>query len=83
MEQMKADTKLFRKKNGISLDLKVGYRNIWAQRLPSVTQMILNRLTDSDIAKHYDCSMASFREAMKRHGIKPREMRIKQALGIN
>ena len=78
---MNYDTKSRRKKNGISLNLKVGYRNVWAQRLPSVTQMILNRLTDSDIAKHYDCSLATFRDAMKRHGIKPKDIRVQQALG--
>ena len=80
MEQVNYDTKSLRKKNGISLDLKVGYRNVWAHRLPSVTQMILNRLTNADIAKHYNCSIASFREAMKRHGIKPKDIRIQQAL---
>ena len=81
MEQMNYDTKSLRKKNGISLYLRVGYRNVWAQRLPSVTQMILNGLTDSDIAKHYDCSVASFWDAMKRHGIKPKDIRVQQALG--
>ena len=37
---MNYDTKSYRKLNNIPMDLKVGYRNVWADRMPLVLKII-------------------------------------------
>ena len=58
----------YRRSNGISLDLDVGYRNVWADRMPNVLQMIEYKLSLKAIGKHYGCHPTNVSAAMKRQG---------------
>ena len=69
MEQMRYDTKSYRKAHKIPLDLKLGYRNVWADRMPAVIQMIGQGLKLKDIGRHYDCTAVNVSLAMKNQGL--------------
>ena len=58
----------YRRSNGISLDLDVGYRNVWADRMPNVLQMIGQGLSLKAIGRHYGCHPTNVSAAMKRQG---------------
>ena len=66
---MNYDTKSYRKRYDIPMDLKLGYRNVWAERMPAVIQMIGQGLKLKDIGKHYDCSAVNVGDAMRRAGV--------------
>ena len=57
-----------RRKKGTSLNLKVNYLHVWADRMPNVLQMIQHGLKLKDIGKHYGCSATNVSEAMKGQG---------------
>ena len=67
---MNYDTKSYRKHHNIPMDLKVGYRNVWADRMPDVIQMIGQGLKLKDIGKHYNCTAENVGDALRRtkHG---------------
>jgi len=72
---MNYDTKYARKKSGVSLDLPVGYRNIWLARKQSIIQMIEQGITQKEIAKHYGCKYGALATAMTYHGIRALNIR--------
>jgi hypothetical protein len=65
---MRYDTKSYRKTHKIPLDLALGYRNVWADRMDSVIQMIGQGLRLKDIGNHYDCTAVNVSLALKRAG---------------
>jgi hypothetical protein len=65
---MNYDTKSYRKYHKISLDLKLGYKNVWADRMPSVIQMIGQGLKLEEIGKHYNCTPVNVAAALKTAG---------------
>mgnify|MGYP003629589454 FL=1 len=65
---MRYDTKSHRKSHNIPMDLIVGYRNVWADRMPNVIQMIGNGLRLKDIGNHYNCTPVNVSLALKRAG---------------
>ena len=66
---MNYDTKSYRKAHKIPLDLAIGYRNVWADRMDSVIQMIGLGLKLKDIGEHYDCTAKNVGNAMRRAGL--------------
>ena len=66
---MNYDTKSYRKAHKIPLDLKLGYRNVWADRMPDVINMIGQGLKLKDIGRHYNCTAVNVGDAMRRAGI--------------
>ena len=66
---MNYDTKSYRKRYGIPMGLKLGYRNVWAERMPAIIQMIGQGLKLKDIGKHYGCSAVNVGAAMRRAGV--------------
>jgi hypothetical protein len=65
---MNYDTKSYRKYHKIPLDLKLGYKNVWADRMPSVIQMIGQGLKLEEIGKHYNCTPVNVAAALKTAG---------------
>ena len=65
---MNYDTKSYRKRYNIPMDLKLGYRNVWAERMDSVIQMIGQGLKLKDIGNHYGCTPENVSKAMKVEG---------------
>jgi hypothetical protein len=65
---MRYDTKSHRKSHNIPMNLKVGYRNVWADRMPSVIQMIGQGLKLEEIGKHYNCTPVNVAAALKTAG---------------
>jgi hypothetical protein len=65
---MNYDTKSYRKRYNIPLDLALGYRNIWADRMPEVIKMIGQGMLLREIGKHYNCTPANVAAALKTAG---------------
>ena len=65
---MNYDTRSYRKLNNIPMDLKVGYRNVWADRMPLVLKMISQGWKLKGIGKHYNCTPVNVAAALKRAG---------------
>ena len=65
---MNYSTKSYRKRYKIPMDLKLGYRNVWAERMDSVIQMIGQGLKLKDIGNHYGCTPENVSKAMKVEG---------------
>jgi hypothetical protein len=65
---MNYDTKSYRKRYNIPLDLALGYRNIWADRMPEVINMIGQGSKLKDIGKHYNCTPVNVAAALKAAG---------------
>ncbi|MFT6988176.1 MAG: hypothetical protein ACJASL_000136 [Paraglaciecola sp.] len=63
---MNYSVKSQRRRNNISLDLKLGYRNVWAERMSSVIQMIGCGMRLKDIGNHYGCTAANVGDALRR-----------------
>jgi len=72
---MNHQIKSYRRKHGISLDLKVGYLHVWEERMQNVLQMIEHGLNLREIGKHYDCSPVNVSLAMKSRGFSIRRIR--------
>ena len=65
---MNYDTKSRRVSNKIPLDLALGYRNVWADRMDNVVQMIGQGSKLKDIGNHYNCTPVNVAAALKRAG---------------
>ena len=65
---MNYDTKSRRVSNKIPLDLALGYRNVWADRMPLVLKMISQGSKLKDIGNHYNCTPGNVAAALKRTG---------------
>jgi hypothetical protein len=65
---MNYDTKSYRKRYNIPLDLALGYRNIWADRMPEVIKMIGQGMLLREIGKHYNCTPVNVAAALKAAG---------------
>jgi hypothetical protein len=65
---MNYDTKSYRKRYKIPLDLALGYRNIWADRMPEVIKMIGQGMLLREIGKHYNCTPVNVAAALKAAG---------------
>jgi hypothetical protein len=65
---MNYDTRSYRKRYNIPLDLKLGYRNIWADRMPEVIKMIGQGMLLREIGKHYNCTAVNVAAALKAAG---------------
>jgi len=72
---MNNQIKSYRKKHGISLDLKVGYLHVWEERMPNVLQMIEHGLNLRHIGEHYGVSSVSVSLALKSRGYSIRRIR--------
>jgi hypothetical protein len=65
---MNYDTKSYRKRYNIPLDLALGYRNIWADRMPEVIKMIGQGMLLREIGNHYNCTPVNVASALKAAG---------------
>jgi hypothetical protein len=65
---MNYDTKSYRKSHKIPLDLALGYRNVWADRMPDVIKMIGSGSKLKDIGNHYNCTPVNVAAALKTAG---------------
>jgi hypothetical protein len=65
---MNYDTKSYRKRYKIPIDLALGYRNIWADRMPEVIKMIGQGMLLREIGKHYNCTPVNVAAALKAAG---------------
>lgn len=72
---MNRNTKRWRNEKGIPEDLPVGYCKVWADRLPEIKEMMLNRVTMKNIAKHFNSNIGAFTSAMKYYEISPVRLR--------
>jgi len=72
---MNHQIKSYRRKHGIPLDLEIGYRNVWAARIPNVLQMIEHGLNLRHIGEHYGVSSVSVSLALKARGYSIRRIR--------
>ena len=72
---MNHQIKSYRRKHGISLDLKVGYLHVWEGRMPNVLQMVEHGLNLREIGKHYGCHAVSVSMGMKGQGYSIRRVR--------
>ena len=52
----------------IPLDLQLGYRNVWSDRMPEIIKMIGQGLKLKAIGKHYACEPRNVSKAMKAEG---------------
>ena len=52
----------------IPLDLQLGYRNVWKDRMPDVINMIGQGLKLKDIGNHYGCTAGNVSAGMKAEG---------------
>jgi len=73
----------YRRKHGISLDLKVGYLHVWEERMPNVLQMIEHGLNLRQIGEHYNCTPVNVSLAMKVQGYSIRRIRYDLKLNEN
>jgi len=71
----------YRRKRGIPLELEIGYRNVWAARMPNVLQMIEHGLNLRHIGEHYGVSSVSISSALKVQGYSI--MRLKRDFQLN
>jgi hypothetical protein len=76
---MEYHTKLQRNKKGISLDLPVKYRYVWAARMDEVKLLVLT-MSLQQVAAHFDCKMSALANAMSSHGVSANVERHKNKL---
>jgi hypothetical protein len=76
---MKRHTMLQRNKRGISLDLPVKYRYVWAARMDEVKLLVLT-MSLKKVAKHFNCKMSALSNAMSFHGVSANVERHKNKL---
>jgi len=78
---MNHQIKSYRRKHGISLDLKVGYLHVWEERMADVLQMIEHGLNLRHIGEHYGVSSVSVSAGLKGQGYSI--MRLKRDFQLN
>ena len=66
--ELQYDTRRYREKMGIDVNLPVNFKRVWMARMPLVTEMVQHGMTLDLIAEYYNCSPTNVSLALKVNG---------------
>ena len=75
MNTMSRQVRRYRIKTGVSLDIPVGFRFVWEERMPNVVRLILEGNSYAEIAVIYKCKSQDVSNALRARHLTMRGIR--------